>query len=502
MVPGKPPLLLSYIMKEKLRTVLASKLPPGSFIRNVVTLMTGTTFAQALLILVAPILTRLYSPEDFGIFALYTSILGIIAVVACWRYELAIVLPEKDEDAANLLVLSIIICFGMAVLTLILVALFRHPVAKLLGAPELTPWLWFMPLSLIAAGLFKAFNYWSTRRKQFRRLAVRQITQSTVTAGTQLGAGFAFHPGPGGLIGGSIIGQLTATGRLAWQIWRDEGKYLASYIRRKDLYRMSVRFRKFPLYDSWSGLLNTASTMLPALLLGYFFTPAIVGYYALGHRVLSMPMGVIGGSIAQAFFPRAAEARRSGNLDKITFEMFQQLLAIGLVPMLLITIVAPDLFALVFGSRWWTAGEYVRWLSLWLLFVFISSPLSNIYSVLERQRAGLIVNAVMFSTRLLALVIGGIKGDALFTIALFGLTGAALWIFNCTYILYMAGVPVLQVYEVIFRETMQSVPYALLPLAVWFIFKNSLVFVLAGIVAGILFLIVKANRMKKTGALM
>ncbi|NLV20971.1 MAG: oligosaccharide flippase family protein [Syntrophomonadaceae bacterium] len=486
-------------MIDKLREALASKLPPGSFIRNVVTLITGTTFAQALMILVAPILTRLYSPGDFGVYALYASILGIIAVVACWRYELAIVLPEKDEDAANLLVLSICICFGMAVFTLILVALFHNSVANLFGAPKLAPWLWFLPLSLLATGLFMAFNYWSTRRKQFRRLAVRQITQSTVTAATQLGIGYVMRTGPGGLIGGSILGQLTATGRLAWQIWQDEGKPIWNSIGWNKLKRQLSRYRKFPLYSSWSGMLSTASNMLPALLLGYFFAPAVVGYYALGHRVLAMPMGVVGGSIAQAFFPRATEAKRKGNLDKITFEMFQQLLAIGLVPILLITIVAPDLFALVFGSRWWIAGEYVRWLSLWMFFNFISSPLSNMYLVLERQRAGLIVNAVMFSTRLLALIIGGIKGDALFTIALFGLTGAILWIFNCTYILYMAGVPALQVYDTILREAIRSVPYALLPLVAWFVFKNSLVFVLAGITAGILFLIVKGIQMKKTG---
>ena len=486
---------------EKAKQLIQKRLPPGSFLRNVVTLMTGTTFAQALAVLAAPILTRLYGPVDYGVMALYSSILGIIAVIACWRYELAIVLPEKDEDAANLLVLSISITLVMSLLTFLMVALFRQPVARLVGAPELAPWLWFLPLSLLTAGLFKAFNYWSTRRKQFKRLAARQITQSFVTVAAQLGAGITLHPGPGGLIGGSILGQLTATGRLAWQIWRDEGKQLLTSIGLKHIQRLFKRYKKFPIYDSWAGFLNTASTMLPALLLGYFFAPVIVGYYALGHRVLSMPMGLVGGSIAQAYFPRAAEARRKGNLDKITFELFQQLLAVGLVPMLLITIVAPDLFALVFGSRWWTAGEYVRWLSLWLLFVFISSPLSNIYTVLERQRAGLIVNAVMFSTRLLALVIGGIKGDALFTIALFGLTGAILWIFNCTYILYMAGVPALQVYNAILREAIRSIPYALLPLAVWFVFKNSLAFVLAGIVAGILFLIVKANRMKKTGAL-
>jgi len=486
---------------ERIKQLIQSRLPPGSFLHNVITLMTGATFAQALLILASPILTRLYSPEDFGVFALYISVLGIFAVVACWRYELAIILPEKDEDAANLLVISICICSGMAALTMILASLFRIPAANLLGAPELAPWLWFMPLSLIAVGLFQTFNYWSTRRKQYRRLAVRQVTQSTVTVVTQLGIGYVMGAGPGGLIGGSIAGQLAATGRLAWQIWKDEGELLWKSIGWGKLKKQLLRYRNFPLYSSWSGMLSTTSNMLPALLLGYFFASEIVGYYALGHRILDVPMGVIGGAIAQAFLPRATEARRQGNLDIITFEMFQQLLAIGLVPILLITIVAPDLFAIVFGSSWWTAGEYVRWLSLWMFFNFISSPLSNMYLVLERQRDGLIVNAVMFSTRLLALVIGGIMGDALFTIALFGLTGAILWIFNCTYILYIAGVHPLKIYNAIFREVIRSVPYALLPLVALFIFNNSLAFVLAGITSVILFLFVKASQMKKIGAL-
>ena len=263
---------------EKIKQLIRKKLPAGSFARNVVTLMTGTTFAQALMILVAPILTRLYTPEDFGVFALYTSVLGILAVVSCWRYELAIVLPEKDEDAANLLVLSILICFSMAALTLLLVALFRTTLANLLGAPELAPWLWFMPLSLIAAGLFQVFNYWSTRRKQFKRLAVRQITQSTVISATQIGTG-ALYPtvNAGGLIGGAILGQLTATGRLAWQIGRDEGPKIRGAFNKLNMKQMLIRYKDFPLYSSWSGFLNTASAMLPALLLGYFFNPAVVG---------------------------------------------------------------------------------------------------------------------------------------------------------------------------------------------------------------------------------
>lgn len=488
-------------MVDKLRTVLASKLPPGSFIRNVVTLMTGTTFAQALLILVAPILTRLYSPEDFGVYALYTSVAGIITVVACLSYDFAIVLPEQDEDAANVLGLSILACLGMCGLALILVVLFRIQVANFLNAPNLAICLWFIPLSVLGAGLFKAFNYWSTRRKQFKRLAARQITQSTITSATQVGIGVTSHIGPGGLISGLIIGQLAATGRLAWQIGKDEGEFLKSSISFENLKRMAIRYKKFPLYDSWSGLFNTASTMLPALLLGYFFSPAVVGFYALGQRVLSLPMGVIGGSIAQVFYPRATKADRDGELSKVTLDMFERLLAIAFVPLMLITVVAPDLFVIVFGERWWTAGQYVRWMSLWLFFQFVSSPLSTIYYVKDRQRDLLMFNVVMFLMRLLVIVVGGFRGNVILTIILLGLTGAVSYCFFAIYITNLAGIAISQVLLSIFKQLVFGIPYCIFPLLVWYISRSSLAFVSVGVASGFVFLFIMTYRFKKTGVL-
>lgn len=480
---------------------ILNKLPSGSFAKNVVTLMTGTTLAQAIIILLAPILTRLYSPEDFGIYALYTSVASIITVFACLSYDFAIVLPEQHEDAANVLGLSILICLVMSGLTLILVALLRTPIANLLNAPNLAIYLWLIPLSVLGAGLFKAFNYWSTRRKQFKRLAARQITQSTITSVTQIGASATFHTGPGGLIGGLIIGQLAATGRLAWKVGKDEGKFLKSCISFRNLKRMAIRYKKFPLYDSWSSLFNTASTMLPALLLGFFFSPAVVGFYALGQRVLSLPMGVIGGSIAQVFFPRATKAQREGDLNKVTLDLFERLLAIGFVPLMLIAVVAPDLFAIVFGERWWTAGEYVRWMSLWLFFQFISSPLSTIYYVMERQRDLLTFNVVMFLTRLLVIIVGGIREDVSLAIVLLGTTGAVLYALLCMHISKVVGITAFRILLVILKQVVFSIPYGLFPILVWYMSRSSLAFVSVAIASGCVFLLIKAFQVNKSGVL-
>lgn len=482
---------------NKIRNSLRELLPKNIFTRHVVILMTGTVIAAAIEIISMPILTRIYKPEDFGTFALYSSLLSILTVVACWSYDVAIVLPEKDEDAANLLLLCVIICCVMGALTLIFVVVFGSSLAYLLSSSELSVFLLFMPLSLLLNGFFRLLNFWSTRRKQFKRLAARRITQNSITALGQVGAGFLCASiNANGLIGGSILGQLAATGRLAGQIFKDEGKFIRNSLKLSTLFQLLKRYKNFPIFDTWSSLLNTVSAMLPIVLLGFFFNPIIVGFYALGFRILAAPISIMGTSMAQVFFQRAAEVKRIGHLDQLTLNLFDRLLSIGFVPMMLLTLVAPDLFALVFGVEWFTAGVYLQWLSVWLLFVFISSPLSSIYSIMERQREGLIVNVIMLIARLFALVIGGIKGNAHLAIALFGVTSGLLWIFNCFYIQYLAGVAIFSILETTIKRFLSGLIYALLPLTTYFITQNSLAFVLSGIGAGLLFMIIHVYQFK------
>ena len=151
---------------------LINKLKPKSeFNRNVLTLMTGTTIAQAIPIAISPILTRIYTPEDFGMFALYMSIASIIAIVATGRYELAIMLPKKDEDAINIVALSIIISFFVSFISLLIVFIFNTQITNILGNPEISIWLYFIPLTVLLTGIYQSFNYWSNRKKQYKRLA-------------------------------------------------------------------------------------------------------------------------------------------------------------------------------------------------------------------------------------------------------------------------------------------------------------------------------------------
>ncbi|MBE9572357.1 MAG: oligosaccharide flippase family protein [Proteobacteria bacterium] len=426
---------------------------------NVLKLATGSAFAQGLGILVAPIITRLFAPEAFGVAALFASITGIMGVVACLRYELSIMLPKTDEEAANLLGVSLCFVSIITVITALIIFFAGDIIVKLLNSPELKKYFWLIPISVFVSGAFLALNYWNSRTKHFGRLSIARVVSSISTQVTKLGFGFAGYVNSGVLIGASIMGQCVPTFVLGGQMWRDDHTLLRGSIRWKKMIAGLKRHKKFPLISSWSALLNTASHELPTLILAFYFSPTVVGFYALGKLVLSMPMNLIGGAIAQVFFQKAAEANsRTGELGKVVKEVFMRLLSLGIFPILLLTIIGKDVFIVAFGARWAEAGIYVQILSLWVFFQFISSPISTLFSVLEKQGAGLAFNVVLLVTRATSLIIGGMSGDIRFTLFLFASTGVACYGFLCFWLISSARVPMKYVVYQIVKYFIYSSP--------------------------------------------
>ena len=182
----------------------------SEFSKNVITLMTGTMLAQALPIAISPILTRLYSPDDFGAFALFMSITSIFGAIITARYELSIMLPKLNSDAANLVVLSLSIAFSLSIILLIVVFVFNDQIVSFLGNTDLKNWLYFIPLSVLLTGVYQSLNYWSNRNKKYKRLASAKVIQSSMKGGATTGFGF-LNIGAMGLVFGSIIGQLFST---------------------------------------------------------------------------------------------------------------------------------------------------------------------------------------------------------------------------------------------------------------------------------------------------
>ena len=201
------------------------------------------------------------------------------------------------------------------------------------------------------------------------------------------------------------------------------------------------RYRKFPLVDSWSSFINNLSWQLPSLMLLYFFSETVVGYYSLSNRVIVLPMTLLGSAIAQVFYQRTAELRSNPeNLSKSVELVFRRLSALGLFPAVILGIAGPELFRIIFGANWVEAGRYAQILSPWMFVLFISSPLSNLFATLERQELALIVNSIILGTRFAALVIGGLTHNIYLTLVIWSASGVlvygglALWLLKLTHV--------------------------------------------------------------------
>ncbi|MGA7303241.1 MAG: oligosaccharide flippase family protein [Rhodothermales bacterium] len=408
------------------------------FLPSVTTLMSGTTLAMGLTYIARPVLTRLYTPEMFGILGVFTALVAVLTTISSGRYDDAVMLPEDDDQARNVFTLGLSILIALSVLT-IPVAVFNDAIAGSIGKPQLAPYLVLLPFSLLCAGLARLLESWLTREKRFRAVAAGRASQSATSVPIQLTAGLQ-HVGPWGLVAGLVAGQAAAAGVLAALSRR---RLLDGAVPQlADLKRIARRFRDFPFFSGPSALLNSTSTQLPAFLLFFFFDATVVGHYAQAYALLAVPIGLVGSSVAQVYFVKAARCKLEGGLDVLTRGVFRRLVEVGLFPMLVVLVAGPQLIGFVLGPDWTTAGVYAQWLAVWLLFVFISSPLTRLFDVLEKLRANLAFNVALFSLRAIALSIGGVLGKPLVAIALYGAGSAVMYAGLLVWLLRLAQVDI------------------------------------------------------------
>ncbi len=367
---------------------MLNKLKPKSeFSRNVLTLMTGTTIAQAIPIAISPILTRIYTPEDFGVFALYMSIATLLSVIATARYELAIILPKKDEDAVNIVALSLLISFVVSAISFVLLYIFNARITELLENPEISVWLYFIPLSVLLTGIYQSFNYWNNRKKHYKLLAASRVVRSGTTAASNLGMGF-YGLGSSGLIIGGLVGQGVATSMLTGITYK-ENKRRFKEIKKLKILALMKRYKKLPIFNLPNALIDGFRLLAITVFIAKFFTTATLGQFSLAWKMVQAPMSLIGSSLSQVFFQKVSSAQRR-ELYAIMKQFIVKAFMVSLPIFLIIYFFAVDIFTVIFGENWKLAGEVASALSPWLFLNFLTSPLSTIFIVLNRQESVLV----------------------------------------------------------------------------------------------------------------
>lgn len=382
----------------KIKNFVQRYLPKDSFMRSVGVLAGGTALAQGIGIVALPFITRLYTPEDFSILAVYSSIVAIASVSICLRLEIAITLPEREEDAANLFTLAIGACALFSALSGLLLWVFSDEFVDLINQPALRPYVLMLPLGIWLSGTYSAIQFWSTRKKRFQAIAQTRMSQSIGNVLTQIGFGLFTALGAAGLLVGQLISfgaGLLRLGRLAWH--SDETARRA--IQRSTMKLVLNAYGRYPKYSTFEALANIGAIQLPIVIIGAAAVGPEAGYLFLAMKAAAIPLGLIGGSISQVYLSQAPLEKREGRLDVFTLDILDKLIKIGVGPLIFIGIASPTLIPLVFGNDWERAGVMIAWMTPWFLAQFLVSPISMALHVTGYQGLAMINQFFAFSVR-------------------------------------------------------------------------------------------------------
>jgi O-antigen/teichoic acid export membrane protein len=435
------------------------------FFSDTLKLVTGSGFVQVFRMLISPVLSRLFLPEYFGILQNYLSIAKPLGLISSLRYDRAVVLPKEDKYAANMLVLSLSLNVLTSSSLFILVDLYRVQVSNLLNSPELADFLWFIPLSVAALGIFEALKQWNSRERKYMRVSIAQVGSEVLGDGLTAGFGFAGFTSGTLMIIMQVIGQVFATLAFGYMVFREDLKFIRDSFDWKIIKQGIVEYKKLPLFNLWSNLINNAALYIPSILLSAYFSTTVAGYYAMGNNAIRLPVSIFGNSIGQVFYQRSAKAYHEGGNKPIMEGTLKYLSLISFFPMMLIAIIGRELFVVVFGNSWADAGSYSQILSLWVFLVFMTTPLSYIPNVYGKYEKFLLYQIINLITRVGSLVYGGMRGDVWLALWLFTLSGIVVYAAMLFWITGLTGVKAKQTFNYLLRGFTTSLPFLLIILA-------------------------------------
>lgn len=453
------------------RSGQAQKMKKNSFLKAVVMLGGAKGISQGLVLAASPVLTRFFSPDDFGVFVMFTVFIGLLGGLSCVKYEHALPLARGEREAASIVVLC-----GLVLGAFILVvcaALFAvgDDLTLWVKAPALAPFLWLIPAGVFGIGVAQVARFWAMREKNFARIASADIAHSAVTVAIQISLGF-MRFGPAGLIVGRLGGIVCDGTILLLPLLRNTKSILRN-VSRRSLIHAARKHHKFPLYFSFSSSLNSFGRQMPLVILSIFFGPAVVGLYALTRRVLNVPMILTGQQVRKVFYPYAAQLKQMEDLRQLTKTVFATLVQIALPSIIILGLLGPVLFALVFGDRWRDSGYYAQWLCPWLFLIFICTPLTQLPIILNRQGSELVFQITLLILRVVALMIGGLAQDVWLAIGLFAGVSALAWIGYLIWSTNLIGIHPTEILGVLIRELLIATPVVAPLVLARFVFFDS-----------------------------
>ncbi len=405
------------------------KLTDNEFIKNVLTLVSGTSVGQLIPILISPLLTRIYDPEDFAILGVYMSVATILSEIVTGKFELAIMNTDNESEQKSITTLTLYSVIINSLFFLVLFILFFDKI-EFLNIEGHQYWKYLLAISVFTLGINKLLLYLNIKRKEYKKVAYSKVSKSIALSIFQSILYFLKYFG---LIIGYFISLLVE----AITLFKNNKKF----IQKSSFSKLTQTFKrhiKFPLYEVPSSLFNIGTIQAPIMLLPNYFGSTFGGFYFQAYKILTMPISLIGGAIGQVFFEQGSIIKDDkDSFSDLVFSTHKKLFYLSIIPLAILSIFGDHIFAFVFGSKWLVAGEYAMIMTPWIFFNFLTSPISTIVVIKEKQNIGFIFIFLMSLFRLTGLLLGIFYFDDMYiTIILFSSISAVSYIMYSSFLVY------------------------------------------------------------------
>jgi O-antigen/teichoic acid export membrane protein len=386
----------------------------SSNMRNFSKLLTSNVVAQVIGLLVYPILTRVYAPEDFGLLNLFLSIGSVLVIISVAEYYYAIVLPKDDKDADAVLGAGFV-CLIIVSILIALSSLFSGYISAIFNTPSLASYYWLMPFYVFALGSWNLLNYWYIRQKEYTPISRYQISQNLLSSGAKLAFGSVgvLH---GGMIYSVVVAPILSLLTSVLGCWKRLQK-IFRHVSWKDVKEQAVVYRNFPCFVLPRSFVNILAGQMPVLLLTPFFGAKSVGFLSLAILLGYTPIGTITRAIYQVMYQYTMDRVHASQSIGGIFKRFLCVASMIIIPMfVLLWFFLPDLTAWLLGAEWWVSGEYIRWMLPWLYVSLLSCSINFLFDVFMKQQWGLLFEIILAVMRVGGLLIGIMANDFMLAI--------------------------------------------------------------------------------------
>lgn len=405
---------------QKIKELLQS-----DYVKNILRLFGGTSLSQVIPILISPVLTRLFSADHFGFFATYVSIYTVLSVFSTARYDQAVILTSDKNSLSSVVKLSFVLLIISTVVYELVVLVFNEAIQQYFELKELNNLIYLLPISVFFVGTIQITNYVLIKEASFSKLSLVKVLQAISVSLASLALGY-FSVATG-LVIGQLIGMITVSVLLLF--WLSQFNLELFKIDIDELKKVANQYINFPKYDISASFLSVGTPQSIVLLLGAFFTNQVVGLYALTNRVLLSPIHFVSKSIVDVFREKATrDYQETGSCRSIYIKTFWILLSISVLPFSILFFFGDLLFGWVFGSEWVVSGQIAMILTPMYLLKFISSPLSYVLYIAEKQKINFYYQLVLFISIVGVLVFGQYLDDYMLVFKLISLIYSIFYI--------------------------------------------------------------------------